>query len=200
MKALKRGQLKAAQWEEVANTIATNCGFDEPSKLSTQCRHKMEKLRKRYRSEKQRPVASNWIYFDLMDQMERGIFPLTVKPISSIPPPAPGQNQSTDDDEEDEVDDDNEDNDGFNNVIRSRSINHILRRPLIEEEEENGIGGDGGLGRRGGELLMELASVIRKFGEGFVKTENMKMEVMRELERTRMEMEAKRTEMRIILN
>ncbi|KAI3876112.1 hypothetical protein MKX03_005814 [Papaver bracteatum] len=124
--------------------------------------------------EKLHPVASNWIYFDLMDQMD-GIFPLT-------------------------VDDDNEDNDGFNNVIRSRSINHILRRPLIEVEEENGIGGDGGLGRRGGELLMELASVIRKFGEGFVKTENMKMEVMRELERTRMEMEAKRTEMRIILN
>nr|GMD15645.1 trihelix transcription factor ASIL1 [Ipomoea batatas] len=43
--SLNRGQLKASQWEEVAIAVAVRCGFDELSKSSTQCRHKIEKLR-----------------------------------------------------------------------------------------------------------------------------------------------------------
>ncbi|KAF5192592.1 Alcohol dehydrogenase transcription factor Myb/SANT-like family protein [Thalictrum thalictroides] len=99
--SLKRGQLKASQWEEVASDVAARCGFKELSKSATQCRHKMEKLRKRYRTEKQ----------------------------------------------------------------------------------------------RGGRLLSELASVVRAFGEGFVKVENMKLEMMKEAEKHRIEMEKKRMEM-----
>ncbi|OVA07939.1 MADF domain [Macleaya cordata] len=237
--SLKRGQLKANQWEEVAISVAARCGFDEPSKTATQCRHKMEKLRKRYRSEKQRSTISTWTYFDLMDQMERGPFPISVRPIATIDPNRHHQHhhQRT----SDSTDDDSDDvDDNVPDVInKSRSINHILRRPPIvsrivdnsssprpqwngigssgprdsdsrllrnpmyrkrrrsfeieeEEEEEEKEEEEGG---GGGELLMELASVIRKFGEGFVKIENMKMEMMKETEKHRMEMESKRTKM-----
>lgn len=83
--SLKKGQLKAFQWEEVAVTVAARCGYDEPSKTSTQCRHKIEKLRKRYRSELQKPYAgSGWQYFEHMDQMERGPMPLNARPIAAV--------------------------------------------------------------------------------------------------------------------
>lgn len=82
--SLKKGQLKAFQWEEVSVTVAARCGFDEPSKTATQCRHKIEKLRKRYRSELQKPYPNSWQYFELLDQMERGPTPLYARPITAV--------------------------------------------------------------------------------------------------------------------
>ncbi|KAK6119930.1 hypothetical protein DH2020_046333 [Rehmannia glutinosa] len=83
--SLKKGQLKSFQWEEVSVTVAARCGYDEQSKTSTQCRHKIEKLRKRYRSELQKPYPNNsWQYFKLMDQMERGPMPLNARPIAVV--------------------------------------------------------------------------------------------------------------------
>ncbi|KAJ6390053.1 hypothetical protein OIU77_024301 [Salix suchowensis] len=87
--SLKRGQLKASQWEEVAVTVAARCGYDynHPSKSAVQCRHKMEKLRRRYRDEK-RVVALGgtcyWQYFDLMDSLERGPLPISAQPLARV--------------------------------------------------------------------------------------------------------------------
>ncbi|KAK4720192.1 hypothetical protein R3W88_018530 [Solanum pinnatisectum] len=82
--SLKKGQLKASQWEEVAITVAARCGFDEPSKSATQCRHKIEKLRKRYRAERLKPYPNSWQYFDLMDRMERGPLPIAAHPVAMV--------------------------------------------------------------------------------------------------------------------
>ncbi|KAA8550628.1 hypothetical protein F0562_002312 [Nyssa sinensis] len=117
--SLKKGQLKASQWEEVAITVAARCGYDEPSKTATQCRHKIEKLRKRYRTEKQRPYPNAWQYFDLMDRMERGPLPISARPMAMIQ----YQNSNSSDDEED--DDANYNDDSKKN--KSKSINHIVR-------------------------------------------------------------------------
>lgn len=43
--------------------------------------------------------------------------------------------------------------------------------------------------------IRRVVSAIKSLGEGFVKMELMKMEVAREMEKTRMEMETKRIEM-----
>ncbi|KAI6674441.1 hypothetical protein NL676_002347 [Syzygium grande] len=89
--ALKRGPLKSSQWEEVAVTVAARCGYSyaEPSKTATQCRHKMEKLRKRYRAEKQQRAgaggASGWPYYELMVRLERGPMPISARPIAVVP-------------------------------------------------------------------------------------------------------------------
>ncbi|KAF9607922.1 hypothetical protein IFM89_003736 [Coptis chinensis] len=250
--SLKRGQLKASQWEEVANAVATRCGFKELSKSATQCRHKMEKLRKRYRTEKQRPYPSVWAYFDMMDFMERGPFPISARPspVSMVQLIGSGQGRvvsRSSDEEEDDDEEENEEEDGINmnsnssNSNKSRSINHIVRRPPMaspifdalplpprwngsgggragggdgvgvsrflrnpmfrkrkrsfevddvgEEEEEEEVEEDSG------RLLSELASVVRAFGEGFVRVENMKLEMMKETEKQRIEMEKKRMEM-----
>ncbi|KAL3616336.1 hypothetical protein CASFOL_039726 [Castilleja foliolosa] len=81
--SVNRGPLKSFQWEEISVTVAARCGFDEPSRTSTQCRHKMEKLRKRYRSDMQKPHPNSWQYFELMDQLERGPMPLAIVKSSS---------------------------------------------------------------------------------------------------------------------
>uniref|UniRef100_A0A6N2MGH2 Myb/SANT-like DNA-binding domain-containing protein n=1 Tax=Salix viminalis TaxID=40686 RepID=A0A6N2MGH2_SALVM len=51
---LRRGNLKANHWQEVADVVARCCPASSPPKIVVQCRHKMEKLRKRYRTEIQR--------------------------------------------------------------------------------------------------------------------------------------------------
>lgn len=77
--ALRRGYLRTADWDSVAETVVSRCPDASPAKTSAQCRHKMEKLRQRYRAEKQRSLSypagrffSNWFFFENMDAMENG--------------------------------------------------------------------------------------------------------------------------------
>jgi len=68
--SVNRGNLRAADWEAVAVAV--------PRKSSLQCRHKIEKLRKRYRVEKQKCLEypgrffSSWNLFPLLDSLEIG--------------------------------------------------------------------------------------------------------------------------------
>ncbi|KAF4383078.1 hypothetical protein F8388_009109 [Cannabis sativa] len=234
--SLKRGPLKSSQWEEVAVTVAARCGYDytEPSKTAIQCRHKMEKLRQRYRSEKNRVNLvglSVWPYFDLMDRLERGPLPISAQPMIAIP-----YRRDRDLDDEDEDDDDDDDEES---VIRtkSRSIDYILKRPAIvnrfagdgereresvngfsrvwgepvtkrprepvveEEDDDDDSDGDEAKAeilerrRRKREVGLKLAAEIRAFSERIVGMESMKMEMMKDTERCRREMETKRIEM-----
>lgn len=80
--SLSRGNLRANHWQEVADDVAARCPGVDPPKTAVQCRHKMEKLRKRYRTEIQRAApyggvrshryCSAWVLFKRMDAMERG--------------------------------------------------------------------------------------------------------------------------------
>ncbi|CAA0829783.1 Alcohol dehydrogenase transcription factor Myb/SANT-like family protein [Striga hermonthica] len=88
--AARRGYLRTADWDAVAAAVAERCPGASPPKTSAQCRHKMEKLRQRYRAEKQRAAlsfpcppgrnTSPWFFFENMDAMENG-----------TAPPAPGR-------------------------------------------------------------------------------------------------------------
>ncbi|KAG6508328.1 hypothetical protein ZIOFF_033702 [Zingiber officinale] len=115
--ALRRGNLRAPHWEEVADDVARRCPCGlAPPKTAVQCRHKVEKIRKRYRSEMQKSLrldpslapVSSWVYFPMMDAMEHGggpRRPLSFPSIAAPPPP------SDDDDDEEELDEDNNDDD-----------------------------------------------------------------------------------------
>ncbi|XP_057511929.1 uncharacterized protein LOC130794045 [Actinidia eriantha] len=76
--ALRRGYLRTADWDEVAEAVAMRCPAAGAAKTSAQCRHKMEKLRQRYRTEKQRSLSfpgrffSSWFFFDNMDSLGIG--------------------------------------------------------------------------------------------------------------------------------
>uniref|UniRef100_A0A7N0VM98 Myb-like domain-containing protein n=1 Tax=Kalanchoe fedtschenkoi TaxID=63787 RepID=A0A7N0VM98_KALFE len=76
--ALRRGYLRTADWDAVASAVAQRCRHVTPPKSSDQCRHKMEKLRQRYRAEKQRCVAfpgrffSAWVFFKVLSFLDDG--------------------------------------------------------------------------------------------------------------------------------
>ncbi|GAU11067.1 hypothetical protein TSUD_196910 [Trifolium subterraneum] len=237
--SLGRGNLKATHWQEVADAVSQRCPNASPSKTPVQCRHKMEKLRKRYRTEIQRarslPVSrfnSAWVHFKLMDSMEKG------------PSPVKSENNDTDSDDDDEEEDrDHQDlYMDFKNGHGSntRSINKLYKNGF--SGSGGGSGGSGGGGSVGGgfriryppaqpepkffpdqkynpnlnqnygtpptasttkgmgnkrerDPLGEVVSAIKVLGDGFVRMEQMKMEMAREIEAMRMEMEMKRTEM-----
>lgn len=71
--SLNRGNLRTSDWDAVSSDVSA-ANLATP-KSSIQCRHKIEKLRKRYRSEKQRSLAvpgrfvSSWDLFPLLDSM-----------------------------------------------------------------------------------------------------------------------------------
>ncbi|CAN1195593.1 Protein FIP2 [Linum perenne] len=76
--AVNRGNLRAADWDAVAAALADSPSSSDPPKTVVQCRHKIEKIRKRYRGEKQRCLKfpgrffSSWELFPLLDSMEIG--------------------------------------------------------------------------------------------------------------------------------
>ncbi|KAL6979796.1 hypothetical protein U1Q18_021451 [Sarracenia purpurea var. burkii] len=76
--ALRRGYLRTADWDAVAAVVTRRYPDVSPSKTSAQCRHKMEKLRQRYRVEKQRSLSfpgqffSSWFFFNNMSSMDNG--------------------------------------------------------------------------------------------------------------------------------
>ncbi|CAM8914125.1 unnamed protein product [Rhodiola kirilowii] len=262
--SLRRGNLKAFHWQEVADAVAERCPLASPAKTAVQCRHKMEKLRKRYRSEIQRakslPVSrfiSSWVHFKRMDAMEKG--PALAKPVDD----------SGSDDENDDEDDDVDletydypsvggrygrnlgsgskagfglvgngvgDSGGYSSgggagfrikipngvsvakpgtSFRSMgygkyddvpSASPNLGRLTMRDGYWKGSGGSrasvgaaggSGLGKRDreGDGISEMVSAINMLADGFVKTEQKKMEMAREIEVMRMDMETKRLKM-----
>ncbi|XP_058085370.1 trihelix transcription factor ENAP1-like [Magnolia sinica] len=190
--SLNRGNLRASHWQEVADSVGRTCRLVSPPKTSLQCRHKIEKLRKRYRTEKQRSLAAgphagppSWPYFRKMDSMEIG-----------------GASPDTSDDD-DEFD---------ARVGNTRSLHRLLLngaghrsgasaaaasagvRTKVEERRNSG-GDDLKRGSPSSSGFDAVASAVRMVGDGFMRIEKMKMEIAKETERVRMDMELKRTEM-----
>ena len=195
--SLKRGPLRGSQWEEVAVVVAARCGYDynHPSKTALQCRHKMEKLRQRHRSEKHRLTATSsaassrsWQYFRLMDDLERG--PL---PISAARPLSHNHPFSDDSDHGERVK-----KHSPARSFRSRSIHTILnQKPTITRQQQQRDETDEEEEEEEEELVMAkgLTAELINFAERIVGLENKKMEMMKETERFRLEMENKRIRM-----
>ncbi|KAI3449041.1 hypothetical protein Pfo_005706 [Paulownia fortunei] len=247
--SLRRGNLRANHWQEVADDVAHRCPASPP-KTAVQCRHKMEKLRKRYRAEIQRAAAhggvrrftSSWVHFQSMHSMERG--------------PNPSPPSSSDEEEGDHKNSVKRINDLYNHNqkgifgsqgpesngatsgFRIKIPGRVTAGPSVAKVYSKfdemggpnpnnpnprftnsvaGVNGaasskvlrDGFVGRgemrkRVGEMskinkgdagVGELVAAIHALGEGFMRMEKVKMDMVRQVEEMRMEMELKRTEM-----
>ncbi|CAH8301608.1 unnamed protein product [Eruca vesicaria subsp. sativa] len=206
--ALNRGNLKANHWEEVAETVAATCPDVTPRKTAVQCRHKMEKLRQRYRTEIQRarsvPVArfvSSWVHYKRMEAME------------SKPETKPGGDEETT--TTPRFFNRNGGGGGGGGGIRIRIPTGVsVAQPGKVEPGLNPrhgrvvgtglsyggrvVGGDGERGGKRGsddESVWEIVGAIKMLGDAMLRTEEKKMEMTREIEGMRMEMEMKRTKM-----
>ncbi|CAF1805335.1 hypothetical protein Bca4012_028807 [Brassica carinata] len=219
--ALGRGNLKANHWEEVAEAVAAACPGVAPRKTAVQCRHKMEKLRQRYRAEIQRarsvPVArfvSSWVHYKRMEAME-------------ITKPDGEENQFSGGGPTPRFFNRNGGGGGSSGGggggIRIRiptGVSVAQPGPRIEPKSfgvstnprpgrvptgssygARVVGGDDDNrgGKRGSEVMMmcddSIASAIKLLGDAMLRTEEKKMEMTREIEGMRMDMEMKRTKM-----
>ncbi|OEL37857.1 hypothetical protein BAE44_0001123, partial [Dichanthelium oligosanthes] len=86
---LRKGNLWAANWDDVANAVTARCGrFPTATpKSGVQCRHKIEKLRKRYRAERSRSAGRSkgpkWQFFPLLHDLAGGGVPAPAQTPSS---------------------------------------------------------------------------------------------------------------------
>ncbi|KAG9457366.1 hypothetical protein H6P81_001874 [Aristolochia fimbriata] len=67
-----RAKLKGHDWEDVARHVSARANSTKVSKTSTQCKNKIESMKKRYRSEVAAPDPTSWPLFPRLDLMLRG--------------------------------------------------------------------------------------------------------------------------------
>ncbi|KAM0830124.1 hypothetical protein ACQ4PT_066424 [Festuca glaucescens] len=210
--ALKKGNLRAADWDEVAGAVTARCGrFPTATyKSGVQCRHKIEKLRKRYRAERSRSAGRSkgpkWPFFALLHDLAGGggAPDPSANPIIKIRPRG-GTNTNTTPASPSSLVSSPSSSD---EAGRSRSLHGLI---------SNGGGGSGlrftipkGSRTRPGapprdlpktepedpeaEAMAEVASALRAVGEGFLRMEERRLELSLQIEKERMEAEMKRTQ------
>ncbi|CAI9769478.1 unnamed protein product [Fraxinus pennsylvanica] len=75
-----RAKLKGQDWEDVAKHVSSRANSTKSLKTQTQCKNKIESMKKRYRSESATPDSSSWPLYPRLDHLLRGNAP---------PPPPP---------------------------------------------------------------------------------------------------------------
>lgn len=78
-----RAKLKGHDWEDVAKHVSSRANSTKSPKTQTQCKNKIESMKKRYRSESATTAdSSSWPLYSRLDILLRG-----TGSISSLPPP-----------------------------------------------------------------------------------------------------------------
>ncbi|CAN6866768.1 unnamed protein product [Brassica oleracea] len=163
------GNLRQNDWKEVADAVNSSHGSGRP-KTDTQCKSRIDTLKKKYKAEKAKLSPSAWRFFDRLDVLigpvskkpaEEVVKSEALKPYLSLTGTKYRESSLEDDDEEEE------DGDwGF--VTR--------KHPRVEEgdlSEET--------------ACKELARTIVKLGEVYERIEGRKQKMMVDLEKQRME-------------
>jgi hypothetical protein len=89
---LKRGNLRSRDWSELALQVSARCHGPKAVKTASQCKNKIESMKKKYRAEKQSQnstgTAPRWKFFTCLDTMLCGAPPpLKVLSVPPAPPP-----------------------------------------------------------------------------------------------------------------
>lgn len=202
-----RAKLKGHDWEDVARHVTSraNC-----TKTSTQCKNKVESMKKRYRSESAAADhgSSSWPFYSRLDLLLRGTAPPPQSPVepSQPPPAAPSlaNAQNSHGSYGYGVHDKLAKEDG----LATKSSEHVSSKnpmdtdsstpALYNKEELRGNKRKKKIvdktGRRRKECV-EIAESLRWLAEAMVRSEQARMETVKEIERMRVEAEAKRGEM-----
>jgi hypothetical protein len=203
---LRKGNLRAADWDDVADAVTARCGrFPTATpKTGVQCRHKIEKLRKRYRAERGRSAGRSkgpkWPFYPLLHDLAGNGAPdpspnaiVKIKTKGPAPPASPPSPVSSPSSEQE--------------AVRSRSLHGLISnggagsglrftipkasrtRPAAVRPEKS-INEDDAES----EAISEVAAALRAVGEGFMRMEERRLELALQLEKERMESEMKRTQ------
>ncbi|KAG6408520.1 hypothetical protein SASPL_131533 [Salvia splendens] len=187
-----RAKLKGQDWEDIAKHVSARAAASKSAKTQTQCKNKIESMKKRYRSESAAAAdASSWPLYPRLDLLLRGNGvsapnppPVAVEEIGIAAQNSPNSNGGDAVAKEEE-------GEGANNEEKEIDESDSST-PAIDLEKEKGKGKVKRKREREGcwESVRWLAEVV-------VRWEQSRMETMREIERIRAEAEAKRGELEL---
>lgn len=80
-----RAKLKGQDWEDVARAVSARAGEGKSAKTATQCKNKVESMKKRYRSESSTGNGSRWPLYARLDGLVRCREPVTVVTVVERP-------------------------------------------------------------------------------------------------------------------
>ncbi|KAK6140361.1 hypothetical protein DH2020_025892 [Rehmannia glutinosa] len=144
-----RAKLKGQDWEEVAQHVSGRAGGSKSAKTQTQCKNKIESMKKRYRSESAAADGSSWPLYSRLDLLLRGNHGRPAAAAAAANPPS----------------------------------------VVVEELPSDSRGADCG------DRVAKIGESIRWVAEVVVRSEQARLETMKEIERMRAEADAKRGEM-----
>ncbi|KAF5729328.1 trihelix transcription factor ASIL1 [Tripterygium wilfordii] len=81
-----RAKLKGHDWEDVARYVSSRASCSKSPKTQTQCKNKIESMKKRYRTESATADGSSWPLYPRLDFLLRGSAP---PPAAAAAPPPP---------------------------------------------------------------------------------------------------------------
>ncbi|CAK8564660.1 unnamed protein product [Lathyrus sativus] len=241
-----RAKLKGQDWEDVAKHVSSRSNSTKSPKTQTQCKNKIESMKKRYRSESASSDVSAWPLYSRLDLLLRGTGQLATNvatkllqvssnntnsninhglvllepsqqgideanqlpaPISVANPPliATAQNSHGSNGfdkfakEADELETKSSDHAANKNPLETDSSTPALysekdeerckKRRMRSEKNKNS--------KRQKKEAIGIAESIRWLAEVVVRSEQTRMETLKEIEKMRVEAEAKRGEMEI---
>ncbi|KAJ1413495.1 Myb/SANT-like DNA-binding domain [Sesbania bispinosa] len=230
-----RAKLKGQDWEEVARHVSSRGDCTKSPKTSTQCKNKIESMKKRYRSESATADVSSWPLYSRLDLLLRGTGQImstqqtTLPPATAVAPPsqsplvvlepsvaavshpppaadpppisnAPNSHGSNGVDKLPKEDglatksyehvsnkNDPLDTDSSTPALYSKKEKLIRCNKRKTKIENNN--------KRRRKEYVEIAESLRWLAEAVVRSEQARMETMKEIEKMRLEAEAKRGEM-----
>ncbi|TYG51137.1 hypothetical protein ES288_D10G232800v1 [Gossypium darwinii] len=83
-----RAKLKGHDWEDVARYVSARANCTKSPKTQTQCKNKIESMKKRYRSESATAEGSSWPLYPRLDLLLRGNAAAAAAAAAPSPPPS----------------------------------------------------------------------------------------------------------------
>ncbi|TKY49720.1 Trihelix transcription factor ASIL2 [Spatholobus suberectus] len=236
-----RAKLKGHDWEDVAKYVSSRASSTKSPKTQTQCKNKIESMKKRYRSESATTAdASSWPLYSRLDVLLRGTGPISSLPppiaqsqsphginnqalvlleppslaVSQAPhqppppplappPPAIAQNSHGSNGVERLAKEDGLGAKSSDRVSNKNPMDSDSSTPALYSEKDKvrrnkrKMKTENNKRRRNNNEDMEIAESIRWLAEVVVRSEQTRMDTMKEIERMRVEAEAKRGEMEL---
>ncbi|KAF8403649.1 hypothetical protein HHK36_011753 [Tetracentron sinense] len=209
-----RAKLKGHDWEDVAQSVSARANSTKSPKTLTQCKNKIESMKKRYRSESATTDVSSWPLFSRLDLLLRcGAHPPNppshpslmvldqLPPPPPPPPPPPGIQQ--DSHESNGVEPVAKEDGGgtklFEQVLDKNPMEMDSSTPVSDYDREKLNSKKKRMEKKNRRRRedWEVAESVRWLAEVVVRSEQARMDTMRELERIRVEAEAKKGEMEL---
>ncbi|KAF9686361.1 hypothetical protein SADUNF_Sadunf03G0150700 [Salix dunnii] len=239
-----RAKLKGNDWEDVAHHVSSRANCTKSPKTQTQCKNKIESMKKRYRSESSTADVSSWPLYPRLDLLLRGNSaaaavtpspqalpqhqqpsiptsvnpplmllidrsPLAVTQPPAPPPPPPPHHHQTIGAAQNSHGSNGVDKGAKGDGMDAKLSDHVSDKnsmdtdsstpaALYSDKEEpwsKKLKKKMEKRKRRKREEREMANSIRWLAEVVVRSEQARMETMRELEKMRIEAEAKRGEM-----